>query len=269
MAWNFLRSGAAAIAAVLLLAAAASATPTRISFGTQHETQGQWRPGSEEIAFLQSGGGQLEVGTVQSNGTGEGFITTAFSVATNANALSWVGGSDDILIADIAGHHENWSHDSSSGSSTALMTHTGGQRHGGAVDVSRDGQWVLWRDAFNTGSTANIHVAPYQDLVDNATQNAASAGPLVLSGPRGIGVRGISFLPDGSKFVVSIPDLTGDYDLWLVDAQENPGGGFDAAFQITATAGSFATGSTKRRDEMSRLIVWIASTSSSLASGLP
>ncbi len=226
----------------MLTAAVASGAATRITMNTSNDYAPHWDPtaGAVRIAYLTSN----DVGIVNSNGTGEGILIGAYSIAQTDDALAWVG--SHLLFGDISGAHEIYDYDMGTGG-VAKRFYFGAGTHIGAV-ASR-GNTVIWRVAWNTHTKSQLRVNSYSNLVTNSTSpnsppTAENAGELVLQKPTAgipvlehgdgsIGVRGMSVL-SAQEAIVSLPvGSLGGWDLFRVDI--DPSGGLADPVQITTT----------------------------------
>ena len=233
---------------LLLLAPGRSATaaPVRLTFSGLHDISPRWHPNGNTIAYMKlDASSNWQPGTVNVNGTGEAFLATGVMVAGNSAAISWLGNSSTLLVAEINVFHELFAFNTALAPFTRTVTDgndaaftrklfvPGGTNNSNAFISSRDGLIVAWRDSLNAGTSTTIRSATFASL---SGQNTNAVGTIVVSsnaaGNSTIGSRGMALTPNGAQLVISIPSGTG-LDLWIYNTN-----GTGTPVQLTTDGGT-------------------------------
>ena len=184
-------------------------------------------------------------GTVNVNATGEAFLATGVMVPGNSAAISWLGNSPTLLVAEVNVFHELFAFNTSLAPFTRTITDgndaaftrkllvPGGTNNSNAFISSRNGLVVAWRDSLNNGTLTTIRSATFASL---SGQNTNGTGTVVISsnaaGNTTIGSRGMALTPNGAQLVISIPSGAG-LDLYLYNTS-----GVGAPVPLTTDGGT-------------------------------
>lgn len=216
--------------------------PKRLTTSPLDDIAPRWKcvPGSTLIAYLKHSGDPdafraWQLGGVESDGTGERFLAQGVNLAINWDSIDWLGASDFLVVAEARVFHENMLFDTTKAPFTraiddgndAAFTRklaVSGGRVSGAIQSSRDGRVVAWRDAPNTVTphSVTIRTAP---IVSLGGQDANAYGTVAVTSSNGaVGARGLALTPDGSQLILALPVAETDdrpasqgWDLWLLD----------------------------------------------------
>ena len=216
--------------------------PLQLTSSSFHDLAPQWNAAGTKIAYAkQTSGGIYEIGGVNANGTGEAFMATGVNMQNYA--VSWLGSTSTLLVAEVNVFHELFAFNTALAPFTRTITDGNdaaftrkllvpGGNNSNVFVASRDGTTVAWRDQPNAGgaNTLTIRAAPYSSL---SAQNTNATGTVVLTATNSvIGLRGMALTPNGSKLVIALPAGTG-FDLWLYNTN-----GIGAPVQLTNTGAS-------------------------------
>ena len=106
--------------------------------------------------------GNFQPGQVNANGTGEAFLATGVIVPGNSSAISWLGASNTLLVAEVNNLHELFAFntalapftrtiaDGSDAAFTRKLFVPGGSNSSAFVS-SRNGLVTAWRTQPNAG----------------------------------------------------------------------------------------------------------------------
>ncbi len=181
-----------------------------------------WKNVGQTIAYIigsQQFGTGTAIGLVQADGSAE--RVAAFgppSIFNFAGSLSWVGSSNQLMLAETVNLSEYLTFDTSQVPFVRVALDGGDEAFGlklstvflGGwwVKVSRDGSTVAWRvSSRGRCGLTQIRVASFDQLNG---QDADSVGSVLLEGvceslERPLFIDGFSLTPDGSKLVISLP----------------------------------------------------------------
>lgn len=207
----------------------AHSAPVQLTTSGFHDFQPQWNAAGTKIAYMKqvsSGGSIYDIGQVNADGSGEGFLATGVNI--QFYEISWLGSTGKLLVTELNVFHELMEFNAAAYTTAAPFARVisdgndaaftrkllvPGGNNSNIIVASRDGSTVAWRDQPNAGGTNSltIRTALYSSL---SGQNTNAIGTVVITATNpSIGTRGLALTPNGSQLVIALPAGTG-FDLW-------------------------------------------------------
>ena len=207
---------------------APTSTPTaeqvRITQNQTNDFSPAWDPrgNSETIAYARAqlsppDGRPFDMGSVQADGTDEGFIVSGSTAIGIAGEHSWVGSTGLLMTNKRSGFHDYRTLDTTTSPPTeTIKLAIPGGGGGDGISVSRDGSTVLWRIRAADGMVS-LRTASFDSLTG---QDADAHGTVLVGpGPNEIGIGGFALTPNGSQYVIAESSGTG-YDLSIFNVSD-------------------------------------------------
>ena len=152
----------------------AIAAPVQLTTSAFNDWQPQWNAAGTKIAYAKqvSSGGSFDIGQVNADGTGEGFLAT--NVNIQSYGVSWLGNTGKLLVAEVNVFHELFEFNAAAYTTAAPFNRTASDGNDAAFTrklfvpggnnsnifiSSRNGARAVWRDSPNTGGTTTIRTA--------------------------------------------------------------------------------------------------------------